>query len=140
MAPRGRCSVAPNPRDRRSRLQLHQSMPRGSGPGLFPYVLGGAGLAAVGAGTLFFAWGSNDNANLSQCTPDCAPSTLRHIKTLYTLADVSFGAGIAALGVATYLYAASGSASHEKTTAKVAQTFDVQPTRGGVFATVSGSF
>lgn len=115
--------------------------PRGEGPGLFPYVLGGAGLAALGAGALFFAWGNNDNGQLSHCTPDCAPSTLRRIKTLYTMADVSFGVGVAALGVATYLYASSGSGAHERAPAKTATySFDVEPTRSGAFATVSGSF
>lgn len=113
--------------------------PRAREPGLFPYVLGGAGVAALGAGALFFAWGKNDNGGLSRCTPDCSPSTLRRIKTLYTMADVSFGVGIAALGVATYLYAA-GSDTREKSPTKTAYSFDVEPTRSGAFATVSGSF
>lgn len=108
------------------------------GPGVLPYVLGGAGLAAVGAGTLFFVWGKNDNSALSQCTPNCAPSTLTRIKTLYAAGDISIGAGVAALGVATYLYATSS--GREKAPPKAAYSLDVEPTRNGAFATVSGSF
>jgi hypothetical protein len=110
------------------------------GPGALPFVLGGIGLASVGAGVLFNVWGNNDNDALSQCTPDCSHESVKHVKTLYSLADISFGVGIASLGVATYLFATAGSSTKEKPPTKTAYSVDVRPTNGGAFATVSGAF
>lgn len=110
------------------------------GPGALPFVLGGVGIASIGAGVLFNVWGNNDNDALSQCSPDCSHASVKHVKTLYSLADISFGVGIASLGVATYLFAAGGSSTKEKPPSKTAYSVDVHPTAGGAFATVSGAF
>jgi hypothetical protein len=110
-------------------------------PGALPFVLGGIGVASLGAATLFTVWGNKDNDALAACSPDCAHESVKHVKTLYTLADISIGVGIASLGVATYLFAAGGSSTKEKPPSKTASySVDVRPTTGGAFATVSGSF
>jgi len=110
------------------------------GPGALPFVLGGVGLASLGAGVLFNVWGNKDNDALAQCSPDCSHDSVKHVKTLYSVADISFGVGIASLGVATYLFAAGGSSTKEKPPSKTAYSVDVRPTTGGAFATVSGAF
>jgi hypothetical protein len=112
---------------------------RRAGPGVLPFVLGGVGLAGVGAGALLTAWGKKDNQALGQCAPDCSKATLNHIRTLYTVADISLGAGAVAIGIATYLFADRGF-TKEKPPARSAYVFDVQPTPSGAFASVSGAF
>jgi hypothetical protein len=105
----------------------------------WPYVIGGAGLAAIGTGALLTIWGNKDNDKLDQCTPQCAPASVDHVKSLYTTANVLFGVGIVALGTATYLYVDSRT-SKEKAPSQSAYVFDVQPTPSGAFASVAGSF
>jgi hypothetical protein len=107
------------------------------GPGALPYVVGGAGVAAIGLGALMIVWGNKDNDQLTQCQPNCSQDSVDHIKSLYTTADISIGVGVAALGVATYLFV-TGS-TKEKAPAR-GYAFDVQPTPSGAFATVSGAF
>jgi hypothetical protein len=109
-------------------------------PGPLPYIIGGAGVAAVGVGALLTLWGQKDNSAMGQCAPDCAPATVTHIKTMYTIADISFGAGAAALGAAAYLFATSGSSGKERPPARAVYSVDVEPTRNGAFASVSGKF
>ena len=82
--------------------------PKKHGRSAFPYLLGGLGLASVGAGALLTLWGRQDNAALSACAPNCAASDLDHIKTLYLASDIAFGVGAAAVGVATVMLVAGG--------------------------------
>jgi hypothetical protein len=84
-------------------------------------------------------WGRKDNDMLAQCSPNCPQSSVDHIHRLYVSADVSLGVGIAALGAAYWVFAASRSKSEEKP-ADEAYLFTVQPTSSGAFAAVSGSF
>jgi hypothetical protein len=115
--------------------------PQRKGPGALPYIIGGAGIAGLGAGALLTFWGNRDNNKLGQCTPSCQPASLSHIKTMYTAADISIGVGAAAVAVSAYLFATSGSSTKEKPApAKTAYSVDVQPTKNGAFATVSGAF
>jgi len=113
--------------------------PAKSGPSTLAYVLGGAGLVGVTTGAALIYWGRKDNSALSQCSPFCQQSSLDHIKTMYLAGDIALGVGIAALGVSTVLFATSSS-SKEKPLTQAAYSVDVQPTRSGAFATVSGSF
>jgi len=114
---------------------------KSGGPGPWPWIIGGAGLAAVGTSVMLSVWGQKDNNSLSNCTPNCSTDSVQHIKNLYTAADIALGVGVVALGVSTYLFATSGSSSKEKPPAKSASyKVDVQPTAGGAFATVSGAF
>ncbi|HEY3595018.1 MAG TPA: hypothetical protein VGL13_14135 [Polyangiaceae bacterium] len=115
------------------------STSKGGGPGALPYIVGGAGLAAIGAGALFIAWGNNDNDKLGQCAPYCSQGSVDRVSSLYTTANISIGVGAAALGVATYLFLSSGP-SKEKPPSRAPYAFDVQPTPSGAFATVSGAF
>jgi len=110
-------------------------------PGMLPFIVGGAGLLALGAGGAATIWGNKDNDALNACTPDCSHSSVTRVKTLYTMADISFGVGAAALGVSAFLFATSGGAvTKEKSVGNSGYSFDVQPTRNGAFATVSGQF
>ena len=114
----------------------------GSGPSVFAYLLGGVGALGVGGGALLTYWGKTDNAALSQCAPNCASSSVDHIRRLYLAADLSFGAGGAALGVATLLFFTSGSSEGAKATplARAASAIDVRPTPSGAIATLQGVF
>jgi hypothetical protein len=104
-----------------------------------PYVIAGVGLTGVAAGALLDIWGNKDNDTLvTQCYPHCNPSSVAHIKNLYVAADISFGVGAAALGVATWLFATSRAA--ERPAPKEAAVLDVHPIPSGAFASVSGAF
>jgi hypothetical protein len=105
---------------------------------VWPFVLGGVGLASVGAGALLTYWGRTDNAALAQCTPNCPASSVAHIKTLYVASDVAFGAGAAAIGLATVLFFTSP--SRERAAPRAAYAVDVVPSRSGGVATLSGVF
>jgi len=109
------------------------------GAGPLPYVIGGAGLAAIGTGAMLTVWGRKDNDLLRACAPYCAQASVDRVSSLYTAASVSIGVGLAAVGVATYLFATS-SPSRDKPTPASAYFLDVQPAPSGAFATVSGAF
>ena len=130
-----RAMVAPAPSpDRESPTARPWTMPRSA----FPYVLGGAGLAAVAGGVLLTIWGQQDNSSLeSRCKPACDPSSVDHIRTLYIAADLSFGVGAAALAVTTWLFAKSHA---ENAPGSTAMRIDVHPTASGAVASVSGTF
>jgi hypothetical protein len=115
-----------------------ESPPRGGRSLLLPLVLGGVGLAGLAAGGLLTYWGVKDNDALGQCKPSCPPSSVDHIRTLYLASDVSLGVGVAALGVATWLYMRSPST--EKPAPQTGYVFDLHPTPSGAFASVKGAF
>ncbi|HLK39996.1 MAG TPA: hypothetical protein VKU41_24740 [Polyangiaceae bacterium] len=104
------------------------------------YVVGGAGLAAVGAGALLVYWGRQDNDLLSKCTPLCQPTSVEHVKTLYLAADVSLGVGVAALGVATWLFATSHAHEGKLTPRPSTYSLDLRPTRSGATLSVARAF
>jgi hypothetical protein len=104
------------------------------------YVLGGAGLATVGAGALMIYWGRKDNSQLTRCSTDasnCPQRTVDHIHNLYLAGNVALGVGVASLAAAYWVYSRSGKGE----SSKEAYRFDVAPTRaGGAVASVAGSF
>lgn len=116
------------------------------GPGsgkhtLLPWVIGGVGVASLGAGALLTYWGRKDNTLLAQCAPTCDPSAPSHIRGLYRDADIAFGVGVVALSAAYWVYAVSHSSSGESPpAATTALRFDVAPARAGGLASVSGAF
>ena len=115
----------------------HWAMPKSA----FPYILGGVGVAAVASGALLTYWGKKDNdALVSGCgqTQSCAQSSVDHVRTLYLASDIAIGAGVVVLGVTTWLFAISR--TMERKPAAAAYKVDIQPTRSGAFASVSGSF
>jgi hypothetical protein len=113
--------------------------PKKRGPSLLPYVIGGLGLASVGAGALLTLWGRQDNAALTACSPNCAPGDLDHVANLYVLSDVAFGVGAAAVGLATVMLIVRGGKGTEKV-ARTGYLLDVQPAPSGAFATIRGTF
>jgi hypothetical protein len=111
---------------------------------VMPWVLGGVALGGAGAGALLTVWGRRDNDQLASCAPTCSADTLRHIRRLYTGADVAFGVGLAALGAAYWFYAV-GQANPtvpEAAGSDTALRLDVNPapTGSGGVASVSGRF
>ncbi|HEY4013933.1 MAG TPA: hypothetical protein VGM06_11390 [Polyangiaceae bacterium] len=116
----------------------HWAMPKS----VFPYILGGVGVAGVAAGAVLTFWGNKDNSDLeSGCSPTCKPTSLDHVKTMYVAADISFGAGAVALAVSTILFATSHSTEgSQKPAPRDALRVDVAPTQSGAFASVSGAF
>ncbi len=107
-----------------------------------PYVLGGAGVAALIAGGLLTYWGNRDNGTLeSSCAGACPQSSVDHVRAMYLASDVSYAAGAAALAVTTFLFATSRATERPLPTAShEALSVGVQPTRSGAFASVSGAF
>jgi hypothetical protein len=104
----------------------------------WPFVIGGVGVLGLGAGALLTYWGKTDNDALSACSPNCSPSSVDHIHRLYLAADISFGVGGAALGVAALLFVTTHSSSREA--APSTAVFDVRPTRSGAVASFQGVF
>jgi hypothetical protein len=106
---------------------------------VLPYLVGGLGVASLGAAGLLTYWGRKDNDALSQCSPSCDPGATQHIKRLYLGSDIALGVGVAALAGAYWLYVRSHSSSEEKRDEEALQ-LDVAPTTSGGFASVSGRF
>jgi hypothetical protein len=107
---------------------------------LLPLVLTGVGVAALGAGAVITVWGRKDNNNLSACSPNCADTTLQHIRKVYQGADIAIGVGVAALAAAYWSYAYSSGSAGESKGSETALRLDVAPTTSGGFAAVSGRF
>jgi hypothetical protein len=109
---------------------------------ILPWIVGGLGVASLGAAGVMTYWGRKDNDALRQCTPNCDPASTQHIKRLYLGSDIAAGVGLAALGVATWLYIThhSSNASNEERASEQALRVDLAPTHSGGFASVSGSF
>jgi hypothetical protein len=101
------------------------------------YVFGGLGALAVGGYATLIYWGRKDNSRLSECKPGCPPASVDHIRRMYLAADVSLGVGVAALGVATWLFLRSPVLGEASTT-QLGYSFGVQPTASGAVASVGG--
>jgi len=104
------------------------------------YVLGGAGLASIGAGALMIYWGRKDNDLLSQCSPGCSPDQVNHIRRLYLAGDIAVGAGVASLAASYLVYKLTSHSAREEKATEEAYRLDVIPTSSGAVASVSGSF
>jgi hypothetical protein len=69
------------------------------------YVLGGAGVVAVGAFSYFALSGMSELDELRDgCAPRCTHAQAKSVKSKYMLADLSLGAAAALLGSGAYLY------------------------------------
>jgi hypothetical protein len=100
----------------------------GGGPSPWAFVIGGAGLGAIGGGALLIYWGRKDNDALSRCSPSCPIASVDHIRKLYLAADAAIGAGVVALAAAYWVYAATG------------YSVAVEPASSGAVATFGGRF
>lgn len=105
---------------------------------IWPYVAGGAGLAALGTSVALATWGHHDFELLDRCAPNCRQSSLDHVRRMYITADISLGVGALALGIATWLYFSEPTKTVP--TDQTALRLDVQPVRGGAFATLEQAF
>ena len=114
-------------------------LPARRGRSAFPFLLGGVGLASVGAGALMTYWGNKDNTALKSCSPNCASSDVAHIHELYLASDITFAAGAAALGLAGVLLL-TGHSSSDGGPARTTTGLAVQPTPSGAFASWTGTF
>jgi hypothetical protein len=114
--------------------------PKSGGHSAFSYVLGGVGLASVGAAGALIYWARKDNDNLSTCSvagvSNCPQGAVDHIHKMYLAGNIALGVGVASLGAAYWVYTHSGKESAKEE----AYRFDVQPTKSGAMAGVSGSF
>ncbi|HET9955064.1 MAG TPA: hypothetical protein VFQ61_11195 [Polyangiaceae bacterium] len=78
---------------------------RGRSVPVASYILGGAGLLAVGGGVVLRVIGANQFDDLkNSCGTTCATGDVDDVKTKYTLSKVAFGVGAAALITAGALY------------------------------------
>jgi hypothetical protein len=105
------------------------------------WVLGAAGVVAVGASALMIYWGRKDNDMLSQCAPGCPPGEVDHIRNMYRAADISLGVGVAGLAGSYLVYALTRPTPQKpRSSADEALRLDLQPTKSGAVAAVSGRF
>jgi len=112
-----------------------------SSSSILPYVVGGIGLVGVGGYALFYTMAKTDNnAALEQCWPSCSEGRLDRVRNLYLTSHISLGAGMAAIGTATFLYFQLNSGSDKPAKQSARYVVDVAPSRSGVLATVSGVF
>ena len=84
----------------------------GSSAPVAAYVLGGVGIAALGAALYFDLAASGDAHDLrSGCSPNCAQSDVDDVKTKYTIAGVTAGIGGALLITGVVLFFVHGKGS-----------------------------
>ncbi|HWZ89525.1 MAG TPA: carboxypeptidase-like regulatory domain-containing protein [Polyangiaceae bacterium] len=76
------------------------------------YVLGGVGVLGLGSFAYFGLSGNHKKSELdaSQCRPACDPGLKKPIQNDYLAADLSLGASLVSLGIATWLVIAGQSA------------------------------
>lgn len=108
------------------------------------WVLGGVGVVGIGAFATFGILGLSEKGDREApvaeggCAPNCSDDEVSSVRTKLVLADVSLGIGVAALGVATYLFVTSP----KDAPAASPSALRVQggPTRGGGWASLGGAF
>jgi hypothetical protein len=105
-----------------------------------PYVLGGVGVVSIATGALMISWGKKDNSALSQCSPNCLPSSVDHVRTMYAAGDVAVGVGVVALGVGVWRFMASSASTTKRSGVRATPVLDVQSSRSGAVATFTGVF
>jgi hypothetical protein len=120
-----------------------RATPAASGPNLLPFVVGGAGVASLGASAIFFVLRQNAISTLDRqcvlppgnsCPPE-AQSTYDNGKTYTVLADVTLGVGIVGVGVGAVLWF-----TQKKSPSAPAVGVAPMAARGAVGAAVAGSF
>ena len=101
------------------------------------YVLGGAGIVALGAAGFFWIDAGSKKGDLetSGCSPHCAQGDVDGVKSSRLIGDVALGAGLVLLGAAAYFYFAKPAASPSK-----AALLDFRVGSGGTQAGVVGRF
>lgn len=106
--------------------------PTRPGPPAVSYVLGAVGVASLGLGAYLGVTGKADLRGLrSDCAPHCDHDDVEATRRKLLFADVGMGAGVALLGVATYLWLARSPSSSPTSGA-------VQPLLGPGFVGLGG--
>jgi hypothetical protein len=107
-----------------------------------PWVMTAIGVAGLTSFGVLASWGRRDDQILvKNCSPDCNPRSIDHVRDLYLGAKISLGVGLAALGTATILFISNGSSDTREAAARSPRyVLDVRPTSGGTLAAVSGRF
>lgn len=104
------------------------------------WVLGGVGIAGLGAFTGFAIAGRSAQSDLEKtCSPRCSPDEASSAKTKYLIADVGLGVGLVSLAAATYFVLRPPGNAASKA-ARRAPTFALVPSTNGAGATLSGRF
>ncbi len=105
------------------------------------YVLGGLGVASLGAFAILGITGKSTLSDLQNgCgkTHSCDPSDVDAVKTKLMVADISLGVGVLSLGVAAALFFTSKNAPAKPTTGLFLPT--VAPVPGGGVLMLGGQF
>ena len=77
---------------------------RGGGVPIAAIALGAVGVVAIGSFAFFGLTGKSDVSDLrSSCAPNCDASKVEAARSKLIFADISLGAGVVALGVATWM-------------------------------------
>jgi hypothetical protein len=109
-------------------------------PGVIVGVIGAAG---IGSFFFFHLSAKSDIDDLrARCAPRCAESEVSDVNTKIIIADISLGAGVVALGIATYLIIARPSAPKNAGQAGVVAGIapGIAPAPGGAIGGISGRF
>jgi len=110
------------------------------------YALGAVGVLGVGGYFTLNLKGSAENDALAAlCAPNCRPESVRKVRNIYLMADVSLGIGVAALAASTYLFFRSPDSPEEEGRPRARSSggisgLSIEPTSRGAFATVGGTF
>lgn len=105
-----------------------------------PALLVAIGAVGLAGGALLTYWGNKDNQALAQCTPDCPPSSLAHIRQLYLASDIALGVGGAAVVAGAVWLIARAARSKRAEVKRSPYALVVQPIASGGLATISGAF
>jgi hypothetical protein len=105
-----------------------------------PIIVGGVGVLALGAWAYFGLSGKARESELARtCAPSCAQHEIDNLHRTYLAADISLGAGIVALGVATWLALTGGPGNAPRPSA-LASWLEVHPVPSGATTNLGGRF
>jgi hypothetical protein len=113
---------------------------RHSSGSVAPYLLGTMGVASLAGFGLLTYWGRKDNDRLADCSPNCAPASVDHIRKMYLGANIALGVGVAALVGAAWVALSGGSSSKDDTVAQGRYVLQMQPLYQGAAASLGGRF
>jgi len=109
-------------------------------PSYVPYVVGGVGVVGIGASFILGLQFKGKLDDMDKCKPFCSQSDVDSASTTRVLTFVSAGVGVAALGVATYLYFAGSSPMEVRTEVGKLPRLEVMPVRGGAVGSFGTMF
>jgi hypothetical protein len=111
---------------------------QGGGVPTATYILGGVGIAALGAGVALRLVAANSyNDLLDSCSPNCASGEVASVRTKYVLSSVGLGVGAAALAGAGLIWA-FGSGSSAPASDQAGLTLTPVVSRHGALAVLQG--